>query len=108
MSKIQVTLVTAAKPPVTVSPHDAVITPKHDTIKWVRAANQTFKFCDVHFSDPNAPFSPPVISDHHITTDDDNRTAHDYAYVLSVIGEDGKHYSTATQTLTGGPTIKNK
>ena len=111
---IIVTLNTAAKPPVTVSPNPYDVTSKGlSEITWAPASGQTFKFVSLTPANNPSVFSAPTVTDGAIYMNDTNNNAGPaigYQYTI-VVSLNGVNYSSATTGIggTGGaPVIRNR
>ncbi|MFI4969031.1 MAG: hypothetical protein ACHP7D_02415 [Lysobacterales bacterium] len=110
---ITVTLNTANKPPVTVSPNPFDVASKGlQSLTWVPATGQTFEFVSLTFSNNPSAFSVPSVAKAAISVNDTNNnigasTSYPYTIVVSL---NGVNYSSAATGIggTGGtPTIRN-
>ena len=110
---ITVTLNTASKPPVTVSPNPFDVASKGpQSLTWVPATGQTFEFVSLTFTNNPSVFSTPGVAKAVISVTDTNNnigTATSYPYTI-VVSLNGVNYSSAATGIeaTGGtPTIRN-
>ncbi|MGA9421720.1 MAG: hypothetical protein WBW61_05105 [Rhodanobacteraceae bacterium] len=111
---ITVTLNTANKPPVAVSPPTYDVSSKGlSEITWVPATGQNFKFVSLTVANNPGNFSAPTVTDGKVFINDTNNNVGDaipYPYTI-VVNQNGVNYSTATPGPggTGGaPIIRNK
>lgn len=109
---VQVSLNPTGHPPVTVNPQVQNVNHGNETIRWERAAQQSFTFVSLTGL-PNPPFSAPTVSDSEISVTDNNPnngTETSYPYII-VVSANGQQYSSAASRIaqqSGGPTIKNR
>lgn len=111
MSTVQVSLNTAASPPVTCNPKTTSINQGNETINWEQAQNQTFTFTSLSFPGNPACFGTPNVTASQISvTDNNNAASGDYPYII-VVTLNGQTYSSSAPGIAGGgsdPMIKNK
>ena len=110
---IQVTLNTAGKPPVTVSPTSASVERGTSTITWTQAPGQTFSFTSLAFTGNPSCCSKATVTATQMTVQDANinpGAAVDYPYTI-VVTSNNTPYSSAPAGIGGNPgdpMIKNK
>lgn len=110
---IIVTLNTAAKPPVTVSPNPFDVTSSGlQSLTWIPASGQTFEFVSLTFANNPSCFSAPTVNKAAIYVNDTNTNAGPattYPYTI-VVSQNGVNHSSATTGLSatgGAPAIRN-